>query len=702
MMTVPGLILGTAAYMAPEQARGKSVDQRADIWAFGCVLFEMLAGQRPFAGDDITDVLARVIEREPDWTLLPPATPPALSRLLQKCLRKDASRRFHHIADVRVELDDAVSEPPVPATKVVPAARHPAWIHALGYAAAALLGAASAVMPWRDPAVTPARPLRVRTALTTGAAGLIQPMVSVSPDGRWLAYRAAEPTGTFIRLRDLSTGLERTIERRMEGIGRPVWARDSRSLLLSAVGAAIQVDVETLAAREVPLPKTFGATPPRPAWLDEARLLVSDRGRPSVWSVGAVSTDPLPVADGELRWLPLPLPDGRRYFFLKGASGDAEYELCAGTIDGAESTCLLRVLAYAYGGGRALLAVVGGNRLVGHAVDVQTATLVGPTIEIEPAFPVTVAAPEVGLSTASVSADGLAVFMDSVSARDYDLAWYDRRGIRQSQTLPAGPGLGIDLSADRRFGVTTVTGVGPTLGTYVLDFARGLRTRLTTTASTDAVIAPDGRQVAYVLERQRLVVQGAFGGETRTVFANDAGEGSLFLEHWTNDGQYLIAGRSLSSDRAVYRVPVSGDGAPTMLASNIPLIDEMRLSPDGRWLAFNASIAGRDEVYVSPVPATGERIQLSAAGGTAARWRDDGAELYYLATDGTLMAVPTPTRDGRLDPGAPTALFKTGIVPTYNQDHYAVGADGKSFLLRLPVASNESPMVTLLANWLPR
>jgi Tol biopolymer transport system component len=171
------------------------------------------------------------------------------------------------------------------------------------------------------------------------------------------------------------------------------------------------------------------------------------------------------------------------------------------------------------------------------------------------------------------------------------------------------------------------------------------------------------------------------------------------LEHWSADGKYLVAMASVGSKRTVLRIPVDGSEQPLVLSEGLNLIDEMRLSPDGRWLAFNAAISDRNEIYVSPVPPTGERLQISTNGGVSARWRDDGRELYFLDPAGTLMAVSMTMRAARLEPSVPTALFKTGVPPSYNLDHFAVGPGGKAFLVRLSASTNEVPTLKLLVNW---
>jgi Tol biopolymer transport system component len=300
----------------------------------------------------------------------------------------------------------------------------------------------------------------------------------------------------------------------------------------------------------------------------------------------------------------------------------------------------------------------------------------------------------------TIAADGLVALQSASDLGQWDLTWFDRKGTRLNAAMPPGPGVGIDLSSDKRLGVTANRASGTIQGMWVLDFARALRTRLIDSPSSDAVISPDGRQVAYVSESRRVVVQGTFGGDARTVYQADAA--TLFLEDWSDDGQFLIVGVIADEGRSAFRVAVTGNGQSLEMLTKISQLDEMRLSPDGTWLAYNAGVSGRDEVYVSPVPPTGERIQISVDGGTSARWRDDGAELYYLSPDGTLMAVSTPTRDTRLDPARPVPLFKTGIQPTTNLDHYAVGEDGKTFLVRLPAAATEATMATIIANWLPR
>jgi Tol biopolymer transport system component len=274
-------------------------------------------------------------------------------------------------------------------------------------------------------------------------------------------------------------------------------------------------------------------------------------------------------------------------------------------------------------------------------------------------------------------------------AAQSEFVWFSRAGTRGASAIESGPGGSFDLSSDGRFAVTT--------GVDLLDFDRGVRTRVASLFSLDALLSPDGRQVAYT-RNLALIVQGAGGGTPRTILTLEPPK-RFVVKDWSTDGRFIIGVISFGTTWDIVAIPVDGQSPPQVLVSGLAQSDQMQLSPDGRWLAFNASVTDRHEVYVTPVPPTGERIQISTAGGTSPRWRDDGRELYYLDPEGRLMVVTIDAREGRLEVSRPAALFQTPIeAPTYNEDHYAPGPGGRSFLFQLPLTQPDV-RVTLLVNW---
>jgi hypothetical protein len=275
-------------------------------------------------------------------------------------------------------------------------------------------------------------------------------------------------------------------------------------------------------------------------------------------------------------------------------------------------------------------------------------------------------------------------------------AWFERGGRRIADVGPAAlyPS-GFDLSADAKYLVALRGGERES---WIVDMTRGVPTRVDEPAVEhgDVVWAPDGRRFARVVQsRGEIVEQPAFGGRSSSVVRRDDAA-NIGLEDWSRDGRYLVITVLGGRLRRAEAQPVDGS-KPIVLVESTGLIDELRFAPDVKWVVYNSDESGRHEVYVMPFPPTGERWQVSTAGGVSPRWRGDSRELYFLALDGTLMAVSfAPGTPPEI--GAPVPLFSTGIAPTYHLDHYAVAPDGR-FLLRVPVGSAQSSILNIAVNW---
>jgi len=705
-MTEAGIVLGTAQYMAPEQARGKPVDQRTDIWAFGCVLYEMLTGQPAFGGEDVTIVLARVLERGAKLDALPQSISPDVRQTIKLCLQKDLKKRVADIRDVRLALEGAfeTAAPPTASAAAAPVSRgRVAW---MAFAVALLVAVALAVPAARHLRETP--PPETRTDIVTPATD--QPaMFALSPDGRQIVF-VASGDGESRRLwvRSLATTTAQPLAG-TDGATFPFWSPDGRSLGFFAGGALKRLDLGGGAPQTL-APVTTGAGG---TWNAEGVIVFAPSTSTPLLRVsatgGVVSTvanlDPQQV--GQI--LPFFLPDGRHVLFQ--ALGAPEVQgIYLGSLDGGAPTRLARggQAVYLPAGPRDASSADGwllwarASTLVAQRLDLERQTLVGD--------PVTLADEVRGFS---VAAPGLVAYRTGAD-RQRQLTWVDRSGTAQG-TLgePDGSLRNPRVSPDGRRVVVNRTVQGnPDL--WLLDGAR--TTRLTFDAAPDdrGVWSPDGTRIAF-----RSVREAA--GTIYQMLANGAGSAERLIasgqnmapSSWSRDGRfllYLINDPQTNAD--LWVVPMVGDPTPSVFLKTPFREAYAAFSPDGRWVAYHSNESGRNEIYVRPfvppgetgTPAVAGQWQISTAGGVHAVWRPDGKELYYLNPAGEMMAAPIAAVGDALEPGAPVVLFPTRIVnggsDTQGGWQYDVAPDGR-FLINMELDDAAAAPITLIQNWNP-
>ena len=724
-MTGVGVILGTAAYMSPEQARGAIVDKRADIWAFGAVLFEMLTGARLFGGATVSDTLAAVLTTEPDWTKLPAATPAPIRRLLRRCLEKDRKRRLDSAAGARLEIDDALTASSTvdgaassgaSATPSVSRGRLP-WMAALSVAA--MLIAALAVPALRHlREATPAAPPEMRLEITTPATDA--PLqFALSPDGRSLVFVASGDGPSRLWLRPLDLTEARPLAG-TEGAAAPFWSPDSRSVWCFAQNKLLRLDIGGGAPQ---LLSTLTGVSAGGTWGADGTILFSRQLGGALWRVGAAGGEPVAATRLDSpRQLghrhPQFLPDGRHFLF--NATGTAEAAgIYLGSLDGGAPTRLTA----ADSAGAFLppdrVVFVRQGTLVARRLDLARAALTGDPVTLADRVGVDVNA----RGGFAVSGAGPVAYRAAGGA-SRQLAWFDRTGKavgvggEPDANTPSRP----EVSPDGRRVAMTRTVQG-NADIWLLDLVRGGMTRLTFDAATDAnpVWSPDGMRIAFSSNRTGvfdLYVKPSNGSgvEERLVDSPNTKQ----PQDWSADGRWLLyyentptTGRDLwaldmtSPDRPSTRSgrPEPVEGHTSRVVANTPAEEgQVAFSPDGRWVAYQTNESGRFEVVVQPFPDAGGKWQVSTAGGVAPRWRADGKELYFLAPDATLMAVPVTAAGTSFEAGTPVALFPTRIVGggnvTINRPQYAVARDGR-FLINQPVADAAATPITLLMNWRP-
>jgi Tol biopolymer transport system component len=712
-MTHVGVILGSAAYMSPEQARGKHVDHRADIWAFGVVLFEMLTGLRLFEGETVSDTLAGVLRADVPWDQLPKNTPPTLRRLLERCLERDPSRRLQAIGEARIALEDLKagrSDESAPQTTAKGDSRFGrerlVWIVTV----AALMTAVAAMAFLRNAA--PKQHL-VQSTLLPPQGWDFAPAspFAVSPDGSQIAYVAiarpeneAAATGSnSIWIRDLGLPEPRQLAG-ADGDAYPFWSPDGRWLGFFADGKLNKIE-----ARGGPVVPLCEATDGRGGTWNDAGIIIFQRAwSEALMKVPAGGGTPEPVTtlnkdrfDVAHRW-PRFLPDGQHFLFYVVSTTNpitSEHSgIYIGSLDSNESRLLLKSESRAlYARGHLLYRA--GSTLMAHPFDASNQRFTGDPTPVATDIPgggISWGGAQFGTSEADVL-----VHMRGAGATRTLLNWRDRSGkVLSAVGDPAGywePCLSQD-------GTRVAVSVGQDVGDiWIYDLGRDMRTRFTFDPADDRtpLWSPDDSQLVFSSTRNaegQIYVRPTSGqGDAKLLFtANE----QIELTDWSSDGRLILFNRLNPSDGGsdIWTLDMHTSEAMPLLSGQ--WFEDANLSPDGKWLAFTSDESGTYEVYVQSFPAAAGRWMVSSDAGPspASRpaWRGDGRELYYLR-GGAVVAVPV-TGDATFSFGRPRTLFSVSV--TSASADYAVSEDGQRFLTNeLPPADPSKIGARLIQNW---
>lgn len=684
--TADGLILGTIAYMSPEQARGKDVDTRTDIWSFGCVLFDLLTGKAAFAGDTMSDTIAAILTRDPDWSLLPPATPSSITRLLRRCLVKDVRRRLRDIGDARIEIEDALLQPDAPAatgitTAIGPAPRHPAIGGlAIGVALGVVTGALAAWALLGKSEPGPQKIVQFTLPLTSPQrlAGTDFPAVALSPDDSRVAYIGSQGGQQQIFVRDLAATVATPLAG-TDGAIAPFFSPDGMWIAFFAGGKLKKVQVSGGPVREI----TTAAIGFGGSWGADGTIVFAPDNGSALWRVSADGGEAKPITaldtgKGEFshRWPEL-LPDGRRVMFTVSTQGSwDDAEIVVQDIDGGARRTIVhggtsphyladgRVL-YARGG--ALYAVPLDGNGAG-----QTSTAAAPLAEA-------IAESLDGAAQASVSRAGSLLYVTATGAPgSRTLVWVDRAGRIQPLAAPPRAYESPRLSPD---GAAIAFAIKDherdEVWTY--DVARAALTQFTFGGGMAPAWSPDGRRLAFSSTRDGLPV--VFSRATDGSGTDERRGRSTRGEVPTSvapDGTIACVESTGSTRDIVLLHPGEANAVPflaTAAAETAPAF-----SPDGRWLAFVSNSSGSNEVYVTAAADASHPLQVSSGGGTEPVWRRDGSELFFRSGD-KLMVARVRTRPSlSVDPAA--ALFEANFATgAASRPGYDVSADGARFLM---------------------
>ena len=683
LVTATGIIMGTAAYMSPEQARGRTVDKRTDVWAFGCVFYEMLTGRRAFKGNDVVETLAAVTRDEPDWSALPGSVPTVVTALLQQCLAKAPHERPANMSAAITVLRLPTLRVSVPVRRPGAAARL-----ALGLAGAFALGAAATYLigGTRGLPLPSASPLiRFEIGAPQGSSFSPGNSLAFSPDGKQLVFSVEREGRSSLWVRPVGSTEARELAG-TQAADDPFWAPDGQSVAFFADGKLKRVslaDGTVLTLCEAP--GALGGS-----WGPNDDILIGQASGPllHVPAAGGLAEPAMPLGGRQQetshRW-PQWLPDGRFLYISVAADGALVSIATPGTSAGTALGSTNSSAVYAAGH---LLFSRGGN-LLAQRLNLSRAQLEGVPRPMGPV--ITVSAANMRATFAATDA-GLLAFLPRVAGYR-QFVWKDRRGTDLQRVGEPGPFLQFRLSPNGRQAVVQRDG-GATASVWVLDAERGVASLLASGQGQGAPIwSPDGR-VSYTLHSNRgdLFSASLAGGAPSLVTPLPW---NSYVEDWSSDGRFA----AVTTPSAI-EIVERDTGKRSMFFAKVggAPVDEAAFSPDGQWLALMSADSGRAEVYLHPFRRGGGRHKVSTSGGSSPKWRADGRELYYLDLDGAIMATEVePGPDARM--GNPRVLFRTRVVRNILVDQYAPTSDGQRFLVLEPAGARAEVPISVIANW---
>ena len=693
--TRAGTILGTAAYMSPEQARGLAVDARTDVWAFGAILYEMLAGRRAFDGATGSDVVAAVLTRDPDWTALPADVPASILRLLRRCLERDPARRLRQIGAARYAIEELSAASPGAAgsrrsSRVLAIA---AVLMLAGFILQVVMLVRNAHRPEEQPAI-----------LSMNEPGgeslyLFAAPIALSPDGTRVAFVTNSADGRpHVWLRPLAATTAELLHGAYGGVA-PFWSPDGRALGFFADGHVRVLDLGSGAVRTV-APWTgsiAGGT-----WSASGSIIFADvTGLKRVAADGEVTSVAAPAAPdqgGTFLAAPCFLPDGRHYLYFAGSARFGEGAVMAGSVDGGAPTRVLATPSMAVYAAPGYLIYQREGQIVAQRFNGETLAIVGePEVLAAGAWAWSVG----GMAALSASESGMLMFATRRTVTT-QLTWFDRNGRPDATLGEPGEWLHVELSPDERS--VAAERMDPRTGAgaiWTFDVARNVAQRLTPepTWSLAPTWSPDSSRVLYAASRDgvsNLFTRSAEGGHDEIRFRISAD--LKIPTAWTRDGRIIYTSGAAAAD--ILSLPETGAGAPAPVVRTAANEGSGKVSPDGRWLAYTSNESGTQQVYVSALSGSG-RWPISRTGGSQPRWQRDGKALYFVAPDSTLMTVPVMTGSGAgFAAGQPEALpIRLQADVTGWRYAYDVTADGRRVIANMPAGRDVTPAIVAIPHW---
>ena len=701
--TQAGVILGTLAYISPEQAKGKAVDKRADIFAFGAVLYECLTGKRAFEGEDVLDTLASILAREPEWNALPFGMPESIRKLLRSCLQKDLNQRFRNIRDARIEIEEALAAPATEIQATPSVLARPTWRRAMPLIIVAFAAAAIAsIVVWNLKPFTENGPVvRLTMALSSNERltdlGLMSPL-AVSPNGRNIVYVARRDGTQQLLLRTLDSLEARPISGTEGGEG-PFFSPDGQWVGFFA-GNQLK-KVSSVGGRPTVLAPAIGGG--GGSWGSDGQIIFSqfDKGLERVSASGG-EPDLLTTPDSDkgerAHRFPQHLPGGKVILFTVGTGGSWDDAL---------------IVVQRLGTGERKVLIEGGSdaRYVstGHLVYVRAGDLMAAPfdpVQLEVTGPPIAVVEGVRPSTFFTGAalvgfselGWLAYVPGTAQATGRKLVWVDRKGEEQPLPVAPQPYLTSSLSPDGQQAAVVID-QGSQQAIWIYDVSREALTRLTFEGSNGSPVwTPDGNKVTFISNRagpHNLFWKSADGSGTTERLTMS--EQPQLESNWSPDGQFL-AFDEISSDTGfdIWFMSLEGEREPQLFLQTEFNEQTPKFSPDGHWLAYLSDESGRKEVYVRPFPKAEEgKWQISTEGGNWPVWERNGRELFY-GSGNKMMAVDIET-EADFTVGKPRLLFER---PSMELLQFDVTPDGQHFLLvQAGEQQAEADRINIVLNW---
>jgi serine/threonine protein kinase len=700
--TESGVVLGTAGYMSPEQVYGRAVDQRSDIFSFGAVLYEMLSGRQAFRSDSAVETMNAILKQDPPELSQTIGLP--LERVLRRCLAKKPSERFQSAGDLGFALEafsglssSATTESASPPPSLISRGRL-GWLAAAATLLMLLFTLPFALGYFRRSPTTESRSVRFTVAPPEKTSliklGDIDYSVAVSPDGLRLALVAVAQGKTQLWIRSLNDLTLQPLAG-TEGANDPFWSPDSRFLAFFADGKLKKIDVAGGPSQTICIASNFGAG----TWSGDDVILFN-KGDGGIHRVAGSGGEPVQItkidpAQEEYHVWPQFLPDNRHFLYLAGNRERDASRIYVGSLDGSAAQPLLQANSRIFYASPGYLLYVRDSVLLAQPFDAKALRLTGDSTPIAEKL---IYFKPTGDSDFSVSQNGVLAFKTGpILTR---LVWLNRSGEELGSVGSASNYSLVRLSPDgQRIAagvIDPLTGMG---NIWLLESSRNASKRVTYNLEHEIhpIWSSDGRQLVFAIDR---------GGPPHLFRknVNDAsdpeqllpvGNGVQHAFDWSPDGQQLFFGDGNPATRGdIWILPMTGERKPYPFLRTRFEEWDARISSDGRWVAYHSNESGRPEVYVSPTQNSGEKWQISNSGGQSPRWRHDQKELFYVAADGNLMAVPIKN-GANFEAGSPVALFK--VTMEYDE-LYDVASDGQRFLINTN-AGAPALFVTVVTNW---
>lgn len=717
VLTNPGMVMGTAGYMSPEQVRGQSTDHRSDIFSFGAILHEMITGRRAFKRDTMVETMSAILKEEPEeLSASNPNINPSLERIVNRCLEKKRERRFQSTADLGFALD-ALSAPTsssggrltTAAAVAVAETKRSSWREWLPWIVAAvfvLLFVAAlsfAIKYFRQPPSP--QPVTASFLITPPEKSIGFSQIAISPDGKNLVFNTSVDGQQQLWIRPLNSFTAKRVSGTEGANGFMFWSPDSRSVVFLAAGKIKKIDLAAGLVQDVcdfaADRRGFGGS-----WNRDGTIIFFMGGL-GIYRVPASGGTPTLIPGFEKseevlkRW-PQFLPDGRHFLYLATTALKNSSDVMVGAIDGGEPKRLFPSTSNALyapspdGGGHIIFSRDGA--LLAQSFDADKLVLIGEPFRVADQVRVNLNS----RAFVSVSDNGTLVFDPSSDLENRQLTWFDRSGKQLETVGPIGSYLRVRLSPDqKRIAISRRDPSGGVFDIYVYDIARGTNSRVTTSNSDVESMAwsPDGN---YIVWSSRQVTK----SEMYKKLASGAGEVEVIAQSqnpigitdWSGDGKFIMyTDADPTTNLNLWVLPLEGDRKPLVYFETPNEDGNGRFSPNGQFVAYRSRESGVNEVYVQTFPASGGKWAVSTNGGTNPVWSPDGKELFFIAPDGKLMSVEIGSGSS-FEPGKAKVVFDIAAARTNQVNDYDVSADGQRFLFISRMAEATSSL-SLVINW---